>query len=109
MKNKLIYISYDDNLVSDSEQKIIEYENKALERNLVYENADHSLLIFKVDNENFADHCLVEKLGCGYTEWIEFPNYVVVEIYRGRITSLETYRESGLFRDEIADFKGDKF
>lgn len=32
MKNKLIYISYDDNLVSDSEQEIIEYENKALEK-----------------------------------------------------------------------------
>ena len=109
MKNKLIYISYDDNLVSDSEQKIIEYENKALERNLVYENADHSLLIVKVDDENFAEHCLVEELGCGYTEWIEFPNYVVVEIYRGRITSLESYPVCGLFRDEIADFKGDKF
>lgn len=109
MKNKLIYISYDDKLVSDNEQEIIEYEDKALERNLVYKNADHSLLIFKVDNENFADHCLVEELGCGYTEWIEFPNYVVVEIYRGRIISLKTYRESGLFRDEIADFKGGKF
>ena len=78
-------------------------------KNLVYENADHNILIFKVDDENFADHCLVEELSCGYTEWIEFPNYVVVEIYRGRITSLKTYRESGLFRDEIADFKGDKF
>ena len=32
MKNKLIYISYDDNLVSDNEQEIIEYENKALEK-----------------------------------------------------------------------------
>ena len=107
MKNKLIYISYDDNLVSDNKQEIIEYEDKALEKN--YENADHNILIFKVDDENFANHCLVEKLGCGYTEWIEFPNYVVVEIYRGRVTSLKTYRENGLFRDEIADFKGDKF
>lgn len=109
MKNKLIYISYDDNLVSDNEIEIIEYENEMIKRNLVYESADHNILIFKVNDANFADHCLAEKLGCGYTEWIEFPNYVVVEIYRGRITSLETYRESGLFRDEIADFKGDKF
>ena len=56
MKNKLIYISYDDKLVSDNEQEIIEYEYKALERNLVYENADHSLLIFKVADENFVDY-----------------------------------------------------
>lgn len=62
MKNKLIYISYDDKLVSDNEQEIIEYEDKALERNRVYENADHSLLIFKVDDENFANHCLVKNL-----------------------------------------------
>lgn len=109
MKNKLIYISYDDNLVSDNEQEIIEYENKALEENLVYENADHNILIFKVDDENFANYCLAEKLDCRYTEWIKLPNYVVVEIYRGCITSLKTYRESGLFRDEIAEFKGDKF
>ena len=109
MKNKFIYISYDDNLVSDNEIEIIEYENEMIKRNLVYESADHNILIFKVNDANFADHCLVEELGCGYTEWIEFPNYVVVEIYRGRITSLKTYRESGLFRDEIAEFKGDKF
>ena len=97
------------NLVSDNEQEIIEYENKALEKNLVYENIDRNILIFKVDDENFADHCLAEKLGCGYTEWIKFPNYVVVELYRGRATSLKTYRENGLFRDEIAEFIGDRF
>lgn len=109
MKNKLIYISYDDELCSDNQQEIIEYENKMLEKNLVYESADHNIFIFKVNDENFADHCLGEKFGCGYTEWIKFPNYVVVEIYRGRITSLKTYRKSGLFRDEIAEFKEDIF
>jgi len=105
MKSKLVYISYDDNLVSDNRLEIIEYENKVLEKSLVYESVDHNILIFKVDDDNFADHCLVEKFGCRYTEWIKFPNYVVVELYRGRATSLKTYRESGLFRDKITEFK----
>lgn len=108
MKEKITYVSYDGKLTSDDKEEVEEYEHRALQSNLVYENDDHNVFIFKVDDEDFAD-CLIENLSCGYTEWIEFPNYVVVELYRGRATSLKTYRESGLFRDKIAEFKGDGF